>query len=167
MCEMLRRVRRSLLIALLGAAALHAAAESPSKKELKPASVVLLTASRPAALIPIPSRVVEDKRTLLAVTIVAIQNPHDVAFAIRVSIEPRAGSTGIAAPNAKSAQVGVLGVYPVGQPGDYRLDASAALRQSTDASHLCLRLELRALHGKEPLRGLKVTLSSPRWLPVE
>ena len=174
-----RRVRWSLLgwsllIAALGAASPSGFAEiascetSPSKPDSQPASAIVLTAAKPVVRIPIPIEVWREKRTSLAISIVAIKNPKDTALFIDVTLDSLTESEVKA--KIAPARIGVLGIYPAGQTGSYRLETSTALRQVQasrgDTNHLCLRMELRRVHSKEPLAGLEVTLSAPKWLPA-
>jgi hypothetical protein len=186
MREMLRRVIQSLvialpmmalrLLALLGAASLLGfsapmlARQAATEPQTKPAGAIVLAAAQPMARIPIQTEVWTEKRTSLAISILKIENPHEASFSIEVFLEPQSNNGATAKPNLASAEIGVLGVYPTGQTGDYRLETSAALRRvqgsGAEANHLCLRLELRRIHPKDSQSGLEVTLSAPRWLPA-
>jgi hypothetical protein len=176
MRDMLRRVIRSLVIAFLGAAALlgfsapMSAQHAATEPQTKPAVDIVLTAAQPMARIPVQAEVWKEKRTSLAISIVKIKNPRDSSFSIEVFLEPQSNNGAAAKPSTASAEIGVLGVYPTGQTGSYRLEASAALRRvlesGADANHLCLRLELRRIHPKDSQAGLEVTLSTPQWLPA-
>ncbi len=167
-----RLVTRLLLIVVLGAAFLSGSSAISSSQiklatpESKPATTMVLTAAQPLARIPIPAEVLREKRTSLALSIVKITNPRDAAFSIGVSLEPQSADK----TKIKPAAIGSLGIYPAGQTGYHRLNASAALHDlqasGTDTNHLCLRVELRRVHPKEPLDGLEVTLSPPQWLPA-
>jgi hypothetical protein len=167
-------VIRPLLIALLGAAFLSGLSEIKSLEikpaESRPAGTVVLTAAKPFARVPIPVEVWREKRTSLAISIVAIKNPKNAGFSINVFLEPGAPNEPGAKTNIAPAEIGVLGIYPAGQTGDYRLNASAALRSlqasGADTNQLCLRMELRRIHPKNPLDGLEVMLSAPQWLPA-
>ena len=168
MHDLLRRVRRSLLVGVLGAAVLNAAADCRSGTS---GGVVVLTNSVPVLRIAIPAKVVEEKRTSLELRILDIKNPKDTTFSIAVFLESRGVGETSDGPRVPSTEVGVLGVYPAGQTGDYRLEASPALDRLAHAAaggrRLCLRLELLPVHATEKLRGVEVKLSEPQWLRVD
>ena len=178
---MLRQVTRSLLIVLLGAACLPGSSKlrawelrapelRATEPESKPTDAVVLTAAQPIAHIPVQAEVWKEKRTSLEIKIVKIKNPQDAGFSVEVFLEQESDSGTSAKGNIAPAEIGALGVYPAGQTGNYRLEASSALRRlqasGANANHLCVRLELRQIHPKDPQGGLEVTLSAPQWLPA-
>ncbi len=170
MRERLRWVTRFLLIALLGAASLFGSAETRPEPEAKTGGEFVLSAAQPVAHIPIPSAVWKEKRTSLQVNVVKIRNSLDTAFSIAVSLEPRSVAGTKSKAKIAAVAIGVLGIYPAGQTGSYRLETSSALRRmqasGADTDHACLRLELRRIHPRESQDGLEVTLSAPQWLPA-
>ena len=171
MREMLRRVPRFLLIVGLGGAFFQGSVDSQSASMGQSGSVVVLTAARPVVRLPVPARALQEKRTSLAISVVSIKTPDGAVFSINVSLHSVSGDKSSPTSHAKSAEIGVLGIYPAGQTGDYRLEASTALRRlrafRAAPNSLFLRVELRPMHTKELPDDVEVTLSSPRWLRVD
>jgi len=171
MYQIPRRVPRCCLILTLGAVLLSGPQSFGAECSAKgPApSTLVLTAAHPSARIPLSSRALEGQWSSLEIIVRSIKNPSDATFSILASLETEDEERNQGKAGTASEEIGVLGIYPAGQTGAYRLDAAAALRRlrarGATNKGLRLHLELVGILPRQLPTTLEISLSAPKWLP--
>jgi hypothetical protein len=131
-------------------------AESQGSRE------VVLTPQAPEALFPLDQERVNRGETTVLLRLVRAENPERVNFAVSVTLaECRGGTKG-------TAPVGAMGLYPSGKTeGSYAFDLGPALTRmhnmGVERGQVCLRLGLKPMGVAADWKGLRVTVTRPKW----